>query len=89
MEVTSLIVFLLVGLIVGFIARLIVPGPDPMGWLGTMFLGVLGSFVGGFLANLVFTGQAVVQSAGWIGSIIGAVIVLLVWRSLGSRRVTV
>lgn len=89
MDLTSLVIFLIIGLIVGFIARLIVPGPDPMGWVGTMFLGVLGSFVGGFLANLLFTGQAVVQSAGWIGSIVGAVIVLLVWRSLGSRRVVV
>lgn len=89
MDITSLLIFLVVGLIVGLIARAIVPGPDPMGWAGTIFLGVLGSFVGGFLANLLFTGQAVVQSAGWIGSIVGAVIVLLVWRSLGSRRVTI
>lgn len=88
-DVTTLLIWLVVGLIVGLIARAIVPGPDPMGWAGTIFLGILGSFVGGFLANLLFAGQAVVQSAGWIGSIVGAVIVLLVWRSLAGRRVTV
>ena len=83
----TLIVWLLAGLIVGFLARVLVPGPDPMGWLGTILLGIVGSLVGGFLANLLFTGQAVVQPAGWLGSIIGAVIVLLVWRQMQGRRV--
>ena len=89
MDITSILVWIIVGLIVGVIARAIVPGPDPLGWLGTIVLGIVGSFVGGFLANLIFQGQAVVQPAGWIGSIVGAVIVLLLWRSFGGRRVTV
>jgi uncharacterized membrane protein YeaQ/YmgE (transglycosylase-associated protein family) len=84
---TTLIVWLLAGLIVGFLARVLVPGPDPMGWLSTIVLGIVGSLVGGFLANLIFTGQAIVQPAGWLGSIIGAVIVLLVWRQMEGRRV--
>ena len=88
-DITTILVWIVVGLIVGVIARFIVPGPDPLGWLGTIVLGIVGSFVGGFLANLIFTGQASVQPAGWIGSIVGAVIVLLVWRSIGGRRVTV
>jgi uncharacterized membrane protein YeaQ/YmgE (transglycosylase-associated protein family) len=88
-DITSILVWIIVGLIVGVIARAIVPGPDPLGWLGTILLGIVGSFVGGFLANLIFAGQAVVQPAGWIGSIVGAVIVLLLWRSFGGRRVTV
>ncbi len=67
---------------------MLVPGPDPMGWLGTIVLRVVGSLVGGFLANLLFTGQAIVQPAGWLGSIIGAVIVLLIWRQMEGRRVT-
>jgi len=78
---------LLAGLIVGFLARVLVPGPDPMGWLGTIVLGIVGSLVGGFLANLLFNGQAIVQPAGWLGSIIGAVIVLLIWRQMEGRRV--
>lgn len=83
----TLIVWLLAGLIVGFLARVLVPGPDPMGWLGTIILGIVGSLVGGSLANLLFNGQAVVQPAGWLGSIIGAVIVLLIWRQMQGRRV--
>jgi uncharacterized membrane protein YeaQ/YmgE (transglycosylase-associated protein family) len=84
---TTLIVWLLAGLIVGFLARVLVPGPDPMGWLGTIVLGIVGSLVGGFLANLLFTGQAIVQPAGWLGSIIGAVIALLVYRQMQGRSV--
>ena len=87
MDPVTLIVWLLAGLIVGFLARMLVPGPDPMGWLGTIVLGIVGSLVGGFLANLLFTGQAIVQPAGWIGSIVGAVIALLVWRQMNGRRV--
>jgi uncharacterized membrane protein YeaQ/YmgE (transglycosylase-associated protein family) len=88
-DLTSILVWIVVGAIVGVIARFIVPGPDPLGWIGTIVLGIVGSFVGGFLANLIFAGQASVQPAGWIGSIVGAVIVLLIWRSVGGRRVTV
>jgi uncharacterized membrane protein YeaQ/YmgE (transglycosylase-associated protein family) len=62
----TLITWLVVGLIVGAIARFIVPGPDPMGWIGTIILGIVGSFVGGFLASLLFAGQAIVQPAGWV-----------------------
>ena len=87
MDPTTIIVWLLAGLIIGFLARVLVPGPDPMGWLGTIVLGIVGSLVGGFLASLLFTGQAVIQPAGWIGSIVGAVIVLLIWRQMGRRVV--
>ena len=82
----GIIVFLIVGLIAGFIARALVPGPDPMGWLGTMILGIVGSFVGGTLAALVFGGTLELSPSGIIGSIIGAIIVLLIWRAMGGRR---
>ncbi|MDP9275062.1 MAG: GlsB/YeaQ/YmgE family stress response membrane protein [Chloroflexota bacterium] len=82
----GIIVFLIVGLIAGFIARALVPGPDPMGWLGTMILGIVGSFVGGTLAALVFGGTLDLTASGIIGSIIGAIIVLLIWRAMGGRR---
>jgi len=85
----GLIVFLIVGLIAGFIARALVPGNDPMGWLGTMILGIIGSFVGGTLAALLFGGTLDVNPAGLIGSIIGAIIVLLVWRAMGGERTRV
>ncbi len=78
--------FLVIGLIVGVIGRFLVPGNDPLGVLGTMLLGVVGSFVGGFLVSLVSSGEARLTPAGWIGSIVGAVLALLVYRSVKGRR---
>ncbi|HEX9267424.1 MAG TPA: GlsB/YeaQ/YmgE family stress response membrane protein [Candidatus Limnocylindria bacterium] len=82
----GIIAFLIIGLIAGFIARALVPGPDPMGWLGTMILGIVGSFVGGTLAALVFGGTLELSASGIVGSIVGAIIVLLIWRAMGGRR---
>ena len=67
----GLIAFLIMGLIAGFIARWLMPGPDPMGWLGTMILGIVGSLVGGTLGALLFGGTLDLSAAGLIGSIIG------------------
>lgn len=80
----SLIFFIIVGLIAGYVARAVVPGPDPMGVLGTLILGVVGSFVGGFIWNLLFGGDLLATS-GLIGSILGAIIALLVYRAVSSR----
>ncbi|MDQ2951707.1 MAG: GlsB/YeaQ/YmgE family stress response membrane protein [Chloroflexota bacterium] len=85
----GLIIFLIVGLIAGFIARALVPGPDQMGWLGTMILGIIGSFVGGTLAALLFGGTLDISAAGLIGSVIGSIIVLLIWRAMGGERTRV
>ena len=77
------IVFLaLFGLVVGALARLALPGPDPMGWLGTIVLGIVGSLVGGTLLNLIFGGGLELSAAGILGSILGALIVLYVWRRM-------
>jgi uncharacterized membrane protein YeaQ/YmgE (transglycosylase-associated protein family) len=77
MDGNSLLVFLLVlalfGLIVGAIARLLVPGPTPMGILGTMAAGVVGAFLGGLVGKLLF---GPTYAPGWIMSIIGAVVVV-------------
>ena len=82
----GLIAFLIVGLIAGFIARALVPGPDPMGWVGTLVLGLIGSFVGGTLAALLFGGTLDISASGLIGSVVGAIIVLLIWRAMGGER---
>jgi uncharacterized membrane protein YeaQ/YmgE (transglycosylase-associated protein family) len=87
--VLTFILFLVIaGLVVGFIARAIVPGPDPMSIGGTIVLGIVGSFVGGLLGYLLF-GQDIedgaVQTSGLIGSVIGAVLVLLLVRRFGGR----
>jgi uncharacterized membrane protein YeaQ/YmgE (transglycosylase-associated protein family) len=78
----AIIVFLIVGFLAGLLARALVPGPDPMGILGTLILGVVGSFVGGFLAKALFNDN---NGVGIVGSVIGAVIVLLVYRAVTSR----
>ena len=80
----SVIAWLLIGLVAGALARLIVPGRDPMGLLATMVLGLVGSLVGGFLARAVFNDT---NGVGLFGSVVGAVIVLLVWRMfVGHQR---
>lgn len=83
----GIIIWLLIGLVAGVVARFLVPGPDPMGFVGTLVLGLVGSLVGGLLANLVFEGDISLAAAGLIGSIAGAVIALLAYRA--TRRSTV
>lgn len=74
MTILGWIVF---GLVVGAIARFIMPGRQSMGMMMTIVLGVLGSFVGGFLGSLLHEGgPALVHASGWIGSIIGALLLL-------------
>lgn len=81
----GIVVWLVVGLIAGAIARLLVPGRDPMGCLGTLALGLAGSLLGGFLGSLVFAGEFDISPAGLIGSIIGAIVVLLGLRATARR----
>jgi len=78
---------LIVGLIVGALARLIMPGRDPMGLLMTAVLGIIGSFVGGFISTLLWhtEGTSYFRSGGFLLSIIGAVIVLWLWRMIRAR----
>jgi uncharacterized membrane protein YeaQ/YmgE (transglycosylase-associated protein family) len=82
---------LIIGLVAGFLARLLVPGPDPMGVGGTILLGIVGSFIGGFLGYILFGvdfDDGGIQAAGIFGSIVGAVIALLIYRATargGSR----
>jgi uncharacterized membrane protein YeaQ/YmgE (transglycosylase-associated protein family) len=81
--IAFIIVLLIVGLIVGAIARLLMPGRDPIGVVGTIVLGIVGSFVGGFLQNLIQYHTVSVHSfhpVGLIGSIIGAWVLLLILR---------
>ncbi len=79
------------GLIVGVLARLLLPGkeafPDgPLGWLLTAVLGIAGAFLGGFIARSLWAGEN--YAAGWIMSIIGAIILLLLVRLVMGGRTT-
>lgn len=84
----AIIVWAVFGLVAGAIARLLVPGRQPIGLLGTMAVGIVGSFVGGFLASLLFGDRDLFSPSGWIGSIIGAVILLAIWVAIAGRRRT-
>jgi uncharacterized membrane protein YeaQ/YmgE (transglycosylase-associated protein family) len=74
------------GLVAGFIARAIVPGKDDIGIERTVLLGVLGSVLGGFLLGLLTGGLRGFEPSGWIGSIIGAVIVLVIYNKVTGRK---
>ena len=80
---------LVVGLIAGFVARALVPGRDPMSVGQTLVLGIVGSFIGGFLGYVIFhkdAGHGAFQASGIVGSIIGAVVALLAYRAVTGRR---
>ena len=80
---------LIIGLIAGYLARLIVPGCDPMSVGQTLLLGIVGSFIGGFIGYLLFRNdgdEGAFQASGLIGSVIGAIVALLIWRAMNDRR---
>lgn len=82
----SLIAFIILGLVAGFIARAIMPGRQSMGVIATTLLGMVGSVLGGFIGNLISGDRLFdLHAAGIIGSIVGAVIVLAL-TGAGRRR---
>ncbi|ABD09569.1 transglycosylase [Frankia sp. CcI156] len=86
--ITFIVVMILLGLVAGAVARVLLPGRDPIGILGTIVVGIIGSFVGGFLGYVLFNkdvGEGALQPSGILGSIIGAILVLLVWRNVGGH----
>jgi uncharacterized membrane protein YeaQ/YmgE (transglycosylase-associated protein family) len=80
----SLIGTIIVGLIVGFIARAIKPGEDKLGWIMTAILGVGGSFLAKFAGQALGLYQDG-GAAGWIASVIGAVVLLVVYGFVKSK----
>ena len=87
--ITFILGLIIVGLIAGALARFLVPGRDPMGIGATIALGIVGSFLGGFLADVLFrsdTADRGLNPAGLLGSVIGAVIALLIYTAVTNRR---
>ena len=84
MEILGWLVF---GLVVGVIAKLVMPGRDPGGILVTILVGIVGSFIGGGLSWLIFGGRDAYQAAGWIMSILGAILLLWLYRKFARSTV--
>ena len=84
----ALIAFLVFGLVIGLVARAVLPGQQPMGILLTTGLGIAGSFLGGVLVSLA-TNHPLDQlhAAGFIGSVVGALLLLLLVGGMRNRRV--
>ena len=82
MSIIGMIIF---GAIVGAIAKLIMPGKDPGGIIVTIILGILGSVIGGWILGLLLPGRDS-STAGWIGSILGAILLLWIYRMVVARR---
>ena len=84
-----IIILILIGLLAGAVARLVVPGRDPMGILATIVLGIVGSFVGGFIWNLIRYHRLAPHKfhlVGILGSILGAILVLVILRLTGMEK---
>lgn len=82
----SILMFILFGLIVGFLARAIMPGRQSMGLIATALVGITGAFIGGIVGNLI-SGAPILElhAAGFIGSILGALFVLFIMGWAGRR----
>lgn len=85
----EIIGWLIMGLIVGGLARLILPGRDPMGCLMTALLGIAGSIAGGYIGQLIFgkvrSEGYFTPSKSWILSLVGAILLLLIYRMMSRR----
>jgi uncharacterized membrane protein YeaQ/YmgE (transglycosylase-associated protein family) len=78
---------LIIGLVIGAIAKLIMPGKDPGGIIVTMLIGIAGALIAGFLGRAVGWYQEG-EPAGFIASVIGAILLLIVYRMIVGRRAT-
>jgi uncharacterized membrane protein YeaQ/YmgE (transglycosylase-associated protein family) len=84
-----IVAMIIIGIVAGYLARLLVPGRDPMGFVQTVVLGIAGSFLGGFLGYALFNkdiNEGALQPSGVVGSIIGAIILLLIFNAGTHRR---
>ena len=82
----GILAWILFGLVVGIIAKLLMPGRDPGGFIITILLGIAGALLGGFIGRAMgFYGPS--ESAGWLISILGAIVLLVLYRMMVRKRV--
>ncbi len=89
----GIVMWLIVGIVAGALAKVVVPGEGPGGILGDLIIGVLGAFIGGFLFNVIGHSPGASANAGYIWStvvaFVGAVVLLFIFRALTNRRTSV
>jgi uncharacterized membrane protein YeaQ/YmgE (transglycosylase-associated protein family) len=81
--------WILFGLVIGIIAKLLMPGRDPGGFIITILLGIAGSLLGGFVGRALGLYSSDQSGAGWIMSILGAIVLLGIYRLIVGRRRTI
>lgn len=84
MDIRAILITCVIGLVVGAIAKLLMPGKDPGGCFITILIGIAGAWLGTFLGRVTFGGEN--YAAGWVMSIVGAMILLLIYRMIVGRR---
>jgi uncharacterized membrane protein YeaQ/YmgE (transglycosylase-associated protein family) len=85
----GIIAFIILGLLAGMIAKAILPGDDPGGIIVTAIIGIIGALLGGFLAGAIFDADPMDEFfdiSTWLTAIIGAIVLLLVYRLVAGRR---
>jgi uncharacterized membrane protein YeaQ/YmgE (transglycosylase-associated protein family) len=85
----SIIAFIILGLLAGWIAKAVLPGDDPGGLIITTLIGVVGAILGGFLAGALFGADPMDEFfdiSSWLTAIVGAIILLVIYRMVASRR---
>jgi uncharacterized membrane protein YeaQ/YmgE (transglycosylase-associated protein family) len=88
----GIIPFIILGLLAGIIAKALLPGDDPGGFIITTIIGIVGALLGGFLAAAIFGGDPLDEFfdiSTWITAIIGSIILLLIYRAVTGRRTAV
>ena len=79
----EILLYVLVGLVVGLVARLLLPGRDPIGIIGTIVLGIVGAVIGGWLFGAVFEET---EGVDWIGAIVVSMLLLFLYRKFAGGR---
>ena len=85
----GIIAFIVLGLLAGMIAKAIMPGDDPGGWIITAIIGVVGAIIGGFLAGALFDADPMDEFfdiSSWLTAIVGSIILLVIYRLVVDRR---